>query len=74
MNWNGDRADFGKVRPIEMKSAAADNSTVFFHYEEISNVFAQLRNTPRKQDTFASVVLDDRVNMLHIREDGPACL
>jgi hypothetical protein len=40
MNRNSDRADLGKVRPIEMKSAAADNSTVFFHHDEISNVFA----------------------------------
>jgi hypothetical protein len=41
MNRNSNRADFGKVRPIEMKSAAADNSAMFFRHDEISNVFAQ---------------------------------
>ena len=46
---NGNRANLGKVRSIEMESPATNDLAVFLRNHKISNVFAQLRDAPRKQ-------------------------
>ncbi|HVB58647.1 MAG TPA: hypothetical protein VNE63_19760 [Candidatus Acidoferrales bacterium] len=49
-----------------MESFAAEDSAVLFRDDEISNVFAQFGDAPRKQRTFVDVWLDNCVNMLYI--------
>src|SRR5579864_1095584 len=41
--WSdGDGADFGEVRAVQVKGAAADDAGVFFGDDEIADVFRQL--------------------------------
>jgi hypothetical protein len=70
--WYSDRADLDEMNPIEMKSATTHDLTILLSDYEISNVFTEFRNTARQQYALASAGLDDRVNMLDIRERGTA--
>ena len=59
-----DRANFGEVRAIQMQRAAADDATIIFEDDEVSDVFANFRQRARQQRAVAGVCRDQVVNLL----------
>lgn len=67
---NSDRPDLREMHPVKVKRAAAQDAALLLGNDEVSNVFAELRDTARQERPGISIRLDNGVDLLHVRQNS----
>ena len=67
---HGDRAHFGKMRTVQVESAAANHLALVFDHDEVADVLADFCQGARQQRAVTGVGGDQFVDRVGVAQDG----